>query len=103
MHIVIILQQQTPQTIINHKQSAASTGAYVEVLTPTQQLQQYALTGGKYVSLGTMRTGRDWAFAAAFFGIAALALGGTSAFKSASTARAAQLRKRALAALEKDE
>jgi len=57
---------------------------------------------GKYISLGTLRTSRDWVSATALFGLMAVALGGNSAYKTVSAARTNNLRKRALAALEKD-
>ncbi|KIZ00592.1 translocon-associated protein subunit beta [Monoraphidium neglectum] len=85
------------------QQLTVSTVAYVEVLTPTQQLQNHLLTGGKYVSLGMLRTGRDWITASALLAVLAALLGGNSAYKSVTTARTNVRRKKALASLEKDE
>lgn len=82
---------------------AASTPAYVEVITPTQQLQRHALTGGRYASLGMLRTTRDWLVAGASFAVLAALFGGNSAYKAASSARASSRRRAALAALEKDQ
>ncbi|KAI8474182.1 MAG: translocon-associated protein beta [Monoraphidium minutum] len=85
------------------EQSTKSTFAYIEVLTPTQQLQRHALTVGKYASLGMMRTGRDWISASVLLAVLAALFGGNSAYKSVTEARTNVRRKKALASLEKDE
>jgi hypothetical protein len=58
---------------------------------------------GKYVSLGMMRTGRDWITASIVLAVLGVLLGGNSAYKGVSTARTNSRRKKALASLEKDE
>lgn len=60
-------------------------------------------TQGQYVSLGMMRTPRDWLVGAVVFTLLAALFGGNSAYKSVTGARAASRRKAALASLEKDE
>ncbi len=57
---------------------------------------------GKYLSLGTLRTSRDWITASVMLAVLAAAVGGNSAYKSVNTARTDVRRKKALAALEKD-
>ncbi|GBF98887.1 hypothetical protein Rsub_11525 [Raphidocelis subcapitata] len=84
------------------EQTTVSTPAYVEAITAVQELQHYALIGGKYASLGMMRTSRDWFTAFAVLAVLGAALGGNSAYKGVSTARTNQRRKKALAELEKD-
>lgn len=85
------------------EQETYSTTAYVEVLTTSQELQRYLLIGGKYASLGMLRTSRDWITAAAVVAVLGVLIGGNSAYKSVSTVRTNVRRKKALASLEKDE
>lgn len=73
------------------------------VRTPVQQILQYGLVAGRYLSLGLAKTETDWRNLAILVGVVGSALGINYAIKAAGVARVTRKRTWALEELEKNQ
>lgn len=84
-------------------QVGTSTRAGIYVLTPVEQIQRYALNGGRYLTLGILNSPKDWRNFGIIIAVLAALIGGNQAVKSGLKARSTSKRNKALASLEKNE
>ena len=85
------------------RQTVASTGVQVQVISRTSALADKAVMWGTYASLGFLRTREAWRNAALLSAAFGLFLGGTSAKRSVSAAMKRRTARQAEAALLKAE
>mmetsp|Transcript_8076 Transcript_8076/g.21493 ORF Transcript_8076/g.21493 Transcript_8076/m.21493 type:complete len:237 (+) Transcript_8076:39-749(+) len=83
-------------------QTGRSSKAGIFVLTPLQQLQEWAVTVGRYATFTLVRTAEDWTKLGIFVGVVGGLLGVNWLVKQISSTRSSSQRRKALQQLEKE-